>query len=325
MTHARRTFLKTAPAAIAGAWLGGGVPSASREPASGAVLQPTPAAASQKRNPIGVSTYSFGTYRGRRRLDEIEILDIAADMGFNGVELLQNQMRDQSPAKLQRIKTHAHSVGLALMGFSTHQDFVSGDPAERQRNVDLTIGQVETAARLGIPTIRINTGRWNTIRSFNDLMANKGIEPVTEGHTEEEGFRWVIEAIEKVLPAAERHGVILGLENHWGLARTAAGLLRIVETIDSPWLQITFDTGNFFDQRVEQLKMMAASKVPIVLVQAKTYFGGGTWYTLDIDYAEIAAILRADGYRGWISLEFEGREDAATGVPKSLELLRKHF
>jgi sugar phosphate isomerase/epimerase len=272
-----------------------------------------------------VSTYSFGTYQGRRRLDEIEILDIAADMGFDGVELLQNAMRDQSPAKLQRIKTHAHSVGLALMGLSTHQDFVHGDAGERQKNVDLTIGQIEFAARLGIPTIRINTGRWNTIASFNDLMANKGIEPVTPGHTEDEGFKWVIDAITRLLPAAETNGVLLGLENHWGLARTAAGLLRIVETINSPWLQITFDTGNFFEQRVEQLRMMAASKVPIALVQAKTYYGGGTWYTLDIDYAEIAAILRADNYRGWISLEFEGREDASTGVPRSLELLRKHF
>ena len=246
-------------------------------------------------------------------------------MGFDGVELLQNAMQDRSPAKLQKIKAHTHSVGLALMGLSTHQDFVHEDPAERQKNVDLTIGQIEFANRLGIPTIRINTGRWNTIQSFNDLMANKGIEPVTPGQTEDEGFKWVIDAITKLLPAAETNGVILGLENHWGLARTAAGLLRIVEAINSPWLQITFDTGNFFEQRVEQLKMMAASKVPICLVQAKTYYGGGTWYTLDIDYAEIAAILRSDNYRGWISLEFEGREDSATGVPKSLELLRKHF
>jgi sugar phosphate isomerase/epimerase len=114
----------------------------------------------------GIPSYSFGTYQGRRRLDEIEILDIAADMGFDGVELLQNAMRDQSPAKLQRIKTHAHSVGLALMGLSTHQDFVHGDPAERQKNVDLTVSQIGFAARLGIPTIRINTGRWNTIASF---------------------------------------------------------------------------------------------------------------------------------------------------------------
>jgi sugar phosphate isomerase/epimerase len=315
MTSRRREFLKSVPLLAASAWLGG----ASAD-AAGQTTAPA-----RRRNPIGVSTYSFGTYQGRRRLDEIEILDIAADMGFDGVELLQNAMRDRSPAKLQRIKTHAHSLGLALMGLSTHQDFVHGDPAERQKNVDLTLGQIESAARLGIPTIRINTGRWNTIGSFNDLMTNKGIEPVTPGHTEDEGFRWVIDAITRLLPAAETNGVILGLENHWGLARTAAGLLRIVETINSPWLQITFDTGNFFDERVEQLKMMAASKVPIALVQAKTYYGGGTWYTLDIDYAEIAAILGADNYRGWISLEFEGREDASTGVPRSLELLRKHF
>ena len=51
----------------------------------------------------------------------------------------------------------------------------------------------------------------------------------------------------------------------------------------------------------------------IALVQAKTYFGGGRWYALDLDYARIAAILGEHGYQGWISLEFEGNEDAETG------------
>ena len=36
------------------------------------------------------------------------------------------------------------------------------------------------------------------------------------------------------------------------------------------------------------------------------------------------SMLRA-GYRGWISLEFQGREDSSTGVPQSLEVLREHF
>ena len=38
--------------------------------------------------------------------------------------------------------------------------------------------------------------------------------------------------------------------------------------------------------------------------------------------AAIAGILANAGYTGYVSLEFEGKEDAATGVPKSLELLR---
>src|SRR5690625_6659727 len=65
--------------------------------------------------------------------------------------------------------------------------------------------------------MRLNTGRWGTIKSFDDFMANQGKEPVLEGYTEEEGFEWVIDAIEKCLPTAEKCGVTLGLENHWGL------------------------------------------------------------------------------------------------------------
>ena len=118
---------------------------------------------------------------------------------------------------------------------------------------------------------------------------------------------------------------MLGLENHWGLGRTAEGVLKIVESIKSPWLQITLDTGNFLENSYEQMDRMAASSVPLTLVQAKTYYGGGRWYALDLDYGRIADILRKRHYRGWISLEFEGNEDATTAVPKSLEMLRKQF
>jgi sugar phosphate isomerase/epimerase len=59
------------------------------------------------------------------------------------------------------------------------------------------------------------------------------------------------------------------------------------------------------------------------LVQAKTYYGGGLWYALELDYDRIAAMLRKHNYRGYVSLEFEGKEDPRTGVVKSLSLLRK--
>jgi sugar phosphate isomerase/epimerase len=62
-----------------------------------------------------------------------------------------------------------------------------------------------------------------------------------------------------------------------------------------------------------------------VLVQAKTYFGGGLWYTLELDNERIAKMLRRHKYNGFVSLEFEGKEDPRTGVPKSLAALRKAF
>ena len=63
----------------------------------------------------------------------------------------------------------------------------------------------------------------------------------------------------------------------------------------------------------------------VSFVQAKTYFGGGEWYSLDIDYGKVAQILRKHNYRGYISLEMEGKESPATAVPQSLEMLRKAF
>ncbi len=277
----------------------------------------------RRSNPIGVSTYSFWRFDGPKENYPIEqCIDDAAAMGFDGVELLHVQMASEEPSYLQYIKRRAFVNGLDLMGFSTHQGFVSPDPEERKRNIDRTIHQIELCYMLGIPTMRLNTGRWGTSESFSSLMDNRGIEPPLEGYTDEEAFDWVIGSIERCLPKAEQCGVLLGLENHWGLGRTPEGVLRIVQALDSPWLQVTLDTGNFLEDPYDKLAMLASRTV---LMQAKTYYGGGTWYTLDLDYPRIAAIMREHDYRGYISLEFEGKEDPATAIPKSLDLLRGAF
>ena len=274
-------------------------------------------------NPIGVSTYSFWQFNGPKENAPIEdCIEKAAEMRFDGIEFLLVQMQSEENGYLQKLKRQAFHAGLDLMGFSTHQGFVYPEKEKRQAEVEKTIHQIELAYMLGIPTMRLNTGRWGTIESFDELMANKGIEPVLEGYTEEDGFKWVIDAIEQCIPTAEKCGVTIGLENHWGLGRTAEGVLRIVNAIDSPWLRVTADTGNFLERQYEQLEMLAPMTS---LIQAKTYFGGGKWYTLDIDYHRVAEIFRKVNYRGYISIEFEGNEDPMTAVPKSLELIREAF
>lgn len=274
-------------------------------------------------NPIGVSTYSFWRFNGPKEETPIEMcIEKAATMGFDGIELLLVQMASEENAYLQALKKQAFHAGLDLMGFSTHQGFVYPEKEKRQENIDKTIHQIELAYALGIPTMRLNTGRWGTSANFDELMANKGIEPVLEGYSDEEGYKWVIDSIEACIPTAEKCGVLLGLENHWGLGRTAEGVLQIVNAIDSPWLRVTMDTGNFFEDRHRQLELLAPHTI---LVQAKTYFGGGKWYELDIDNKAIGEMLRKHNYKGYISLEFEGMEDADSAIPKSLEVLREAY
>ena len=326
MNANRRTFLKKSASAAAGisAGLAGlsGV-SANLSCTPGQEKAPAAPAAVKRGNPIGVSTYSFWQFNGPKEDVPIErCIDAAARMGFDGIELLLVQMTSEENDYLQRLKRRAFHAGLDLMGFSTHQGFVYPDKESRRENVEMTIHQIELAYKLGIPTMRLNTGRWRTIESFDELMENKGIEPVLEGYTEDEGFKWVIDSIAECLPKAKECGVVLGLENHWGLGRTAEGVLRIVDEINSPWLQVTADTGNFLEDQYRQLEMLAPKTF---LVQAKTYYGEGKWYTLEIDYNRVAEIFRKVDYRGYISLEFEGQDDPQTAIPQSLELLRNAF
>ena len=289
------------------------------KPSSG---NPADTPAPARSNPIAVATYSFWRFKEDLRLSMEECIEQAAALGFDGLDLLHRQMHKEDDAHLQSLKRRALINGIDLCGLSIHQGFVSPDAEVRDKNVKHTIYCLELCYKLGIPCLRLNTGRWGTTRSFTQLMKDRGIEPPLPGYTDEDAYPWVIEGIERCLPTAEKCGVLLALENHWGLGRTPEGLLRIVSAVDSPWLGILMDTGNFLEDPYDKLEKVAPYTV---FVQAKTYFGGGIFYTLDLDYDRIAAILKRHNYSGYISLEFEGEEDYRTALPKSLALLRRAF
>lgn len=318
MTHSRRSFLTASAATLGAAALG--TPSA---------LQAVPkAAANGPKVKLGLASYSYWHFRDPKTSIET-VIEKAAELGFHGVDILHRQMdipekeplRPDHRAYLRRLKRHALVNGVDLICVSTHQTFVSPKPEIVTSNVEHTIKCIELAYELGIPCIRINTGRWG-VYDFDKLMANRGIEPVLEGFKEEDGFKWCIDGITRCLPKAEECGVVLALENHWGLARTPEGLMRIVNAIQSPWLGVLMDTGNFLEEPYPKLEQIAPRTV---FVQAKTYHGGGEWYTLDLDYKRVARILANVGYHGYVSLEMEGKENPDTAVPKSLALLKKAF
>jgi sugar phosphate isomerase/epimerase len=275
----------------------------------------------KRRIRIGVSSYSFWHFRGDKYPIE-KVIDDAGRMGFDGVEILHRQMDNETPAYVNMLKRRAFDNGLPLFLLSIHQDFVDPDPAKRKTDIEHTKRCLDLAARLGIPAIRLNSGRWNTIKSFDDLMKANGNEPAIEGYTDADAMKWVIESIQECLPVASATGVMMALENHWGLTTDPNNVVKIVKAVNSPWLGTNADTGNYVGDPYRGLEVLASSAT---VVQAKTYYGGGEWYTLDLDYPRIAGILRKAGFKGWVSLEMEGKEDPQVAVPKSLAVLRQAF
>jgi L-ribulose-5-phosphate 3-epimerase len=318
--NSRRQFLATTSAA-AGALLAGGAPSNTLAAPSEQLFS--------KRIQLAIASYSYWHFRTEKVPIET-VMDKSATLGVAAVDILHRQMalEEKAPldasgrAYLRKLKRHAFRNGLGICCLSTHQSFVQPKPEALTENVEHTKKCIEIAYELGCQSLRINTGRWGTSKDFDELMKNRGIEPVLPGHTEEEGFKWCIEGIARCLAKAEECGVVLALENHWGLARTPEGLLRILNSITSPWLGGLMDTGNFLEDPYTKLEAIAPKTI---YVQAKTYHGGGEWYSLELDYDRIARLLAKVSYTGFVALEMEGKEDPDIAVPKSIEMLRKAF
>lgn len=276
---------------------------------------------------LAISTYSFRRFRGPETppLTLVEMIERCAALGVQGIEVLGRDIEGMTAEDLNGVKRHAAAHGIAIVSVAASHDFVTPDDAKRAAQVDVVARWVDIADRLGAPFVRVLSGRWNTLATFDEfLMQNGGNEPPQPGYTDDDAYGWVAEAFKGVAYYAGRRGITLVLENHWGLTATAAGVLRIIEDTNSLWLRSVLDTGNFHF-RPDQYADMAALLPHVALVHAKTYPGGGLYYTADLDYPRIAAMLRDAGYRGYVSVEFEGEAHPDTGVPESIAMLREAF
>ncbi|MGC3960739.1 MAG: TIM barrel protein [Verrucomicrobiota bacterium] len=198
--------------------------------AVGAVAAESPRAnlVSRPRIKLGIASYSYWHFRTEKVPIET-VIEKAADLGVAGVDILHRQMDipEREPLTaghrgyLRNLKRHAFRNGMDLTCLSIHQDFVVPNPWRvLKQQVEHTKKCLEIASELGVPCIRLNSGRWNTIASFDDLMKARGDEPILPGHTEAEGFKWCVDCIEQMSPHGGRmrrgHGVgeSLGVDAH---------------------------------------------------------------------------------------------------------------
>ena len=270
---------------------------------------------------LGVSSYSYWHFTPETVPLE-DIIDSAHDLGLLGVEILQQQLESEDNAYLQKIKRHAFRKGVTLYNLGTSQDFVWDDAAKRQENIEHTKNCIDLAHALGVPSIRVNAGTWRRGGDWEEkgLVETKGWVTPWEGASEDDGFNWAIEGLSACTEHAEKRGVMLLLENHWGLTTTADGMVRILEAVNSPWLRAILDMGNFYYDG-DMYTAMEKLAPWVDLAHAKTYPGGGLVFTIPLDFERIFKLLDEAGFSGYVSIEMEGKEAAATAVPKSIEML----
>src|SRR5690348_13482333 len=118
MSHSRRRFLTTAGAIGAAS----AVPSFTEALASSAPAQAAKKGASHKQVKLAISTYSYWHFKTEKVPIET-VIDKAAALNVEGVDVLHRQMTSEDKAYLNKLKRQAFVNGLSLVSLSIHQDF----------------------------------------------------------------------------------------------------------------------------------------------------------------------------------------------------------
>lgn len=291
----RRNFLQSTAAVAAGTLLG------TRASAMEPVKRST-----GPRIKLSCCAYSYRKYLAGTNAPMTlpQFIDRCAAMGLDGVELTSYYfVQPTTPEYLMSLKRQAFLLGMDVSGTSLGNNFcVAAGPA-RQSQCASVKKAIEHAAILGAPVIRVFAGG------------------APKGSTEDDARKWVIECLQECCEHAAKFGVILALENHGGVTATPDGLLSMVKQIQSPWFGVNLDTGNFHSADpyadIEKVAPYAVTTHFKSEVSGKGFAGG------PVDIPRIVGILKRAGYRGYLSLEYEGREDPMTAVPRIMAEARK--
>lgn len=148
-----------------------------------------------------VSTYSYWHFEPVKYPIE-KVIENAARIGFDGVEILHRQMENENIPYMNKLKRMAFDRGLALPFLSIHQNFVQPDKAKRKEHIEHTIECMNLATQMGIPALRMNTSSWGTKRGDDYYQTGK-MDPLP-GYTDKDGVNMVIDAMGECLIEAEK-------------------------------------------------------------------------------------------------------------------------
>jgi len=135
------------------------------------------------------------------------------------------------------------------------------------------------------------------------------------GATEEQGIQWVVELMKPACDYAARKGITLGIEDHGGITAKASTILEILKRVDSPYAGINLDITNFKENYYAQIQ----SCIPYA---THTHIRDVFENHQPVDLDRVFKMFAEAGYKGYMSAEYEGSEDAMTGVPKLIEKIK---
>ena len=279
---------------------------------------------------LSVSSYSFKQYLDAGKLTWEELPEAAHKIGFEAIEFINmpGETHEDHLAMAKRLKKEADARGMTINAYTIGAKLFYNTKEESDAEVARLTEQLEVAEALGASVMRHDvtfalTGE-GMGRSF-DLM-----------------LPTIAENARRVADEGQKRGIITCSENHGKIAQDSDRVERLFNAVAHPNFGLLVDIGNF--ACVDEDHALAVSRVAPYAVHAHVkdfhiydYERGpiaGAFRTRamrsligcavgdgDVPVRRCVDILRAAGYNGYFSIEYEGKTDCIDGITRGFNFM----
>ena len=253
------------------------------------------------------SSWSYHRTIAQGKMNQLQWVDECARLGFDGVELLLDHFPSTSSNYLKELKKACIDRFLCIPVVSAAGHLTTPDDKEREKQVREIGRWIDVAHYMGAHCVRFFCGNGAELEAGGEALYGK-----------------VIVAIRKIVAMAEAKGIVAGLENHGGVR--ADDLLKLHRDVNRPWFALVLDTGNFSPKGVvgpETYSSIQQCAAHASVVHAKFYNVLADGRDRDYDWPRIHGILKDAGFRGLLSVEYEGTDpDERVVVRRIADFLR---
>ncbi len=234
---------------------------------------------------------------------------VKSKFGLNKIEPLAEHFAATDAAYMREFRAALEKAGSKVVdtAVGSRASYYDPNPEHRQAAVAFAKQWVDIAVEIGSPSIRTH------------VAGVKGVKPEVDR---------AAESLKQVADYGARKNVQINLENDDLVTEDAFFLVKVIEKANHPWLHALPDfcnsmlTGNA-DFNYRAVTAMFKHAYNISHVKDSEVGDNDKLYTVDL--GKTFAIAKAAGYRGYYSMEFEGRGSPYEGVQKLIDESLKYL
>jgi sugar phosphate isomerase/epimerase len=258
---------------------------------------------------LSLNAYSFNDMLMKKKISKAEILEFCANTGFDAVDMtgyyFSTYPATPTNAEIFDFKRKAHALGIEISGTGVRNEFSYSDSTALGKEIDTVLRWIEVAAKMGAPVLRVFTAKQYSTGDERKRVNDR-----------------ILFALNKCIEKAAAYGIVLGIQNHNDFLRTADECHELIGAVNSQWLGLVVDTGNFIaSDPYEEIR----KSLPLAVnwqVKEKLLING---VQTPMDLKRLCSIIKSSNYRGNVPIETLGMNDPLNEVPVFYDKVKKHL